>query len=38
MGERYNAYSILTENPEGKRHYEDLEAGGRILLNWMLEK
>jgi hypothetical protein len=38
MEENRNAYGILVEKPEGKRHCEDLDVGGRIILRWNLEK
>jgi hypothetical protein len=33
-----NTYRVYVGKPEGKRHYEDLDIGGRILLRWYLEK
>jgi hypothetical protein len=38
MGEKRNAYKILVEKPEGKNHWEDLDIGRRILLEWILER
>jgi hypothetical protein len=34
-GRRGNAYRILVGKPEGK---EDLDIGGRIILEWILER
>jgi hypothetical protein len=31
MGNKKNTQKFLTENPEGKRHLEDLEADGTTL-------
>jgi hypothetical protein len=38
MGEKRNPYMILVEKPEGKRPLEDLHVGGRIILEWILER
>jgi hypothetical protein len=34
-GEKWNVYRIL---PKERDHYEDLDVGWKILLNWILEK
>jgi hypothetical protein len=33
-----NAYRVLVGKPEGKRHLEGLDVGGRIILRWILER
>jgi hypothetical protein len=38
MGKKSNPYRILVGKPEGSNHYEDLGVGGRILLEWILER
>jgi hypothetical protein len=38
MGEKRNAYRILVGKPERKRPPEDLDIGGRIILEWVLER
>jgi hypothetical protein len=38
VGEKRNACRVLVRNPEGKRPLETLGTGGRIILNWMLQK
>jgi hypothetical protein len=37
-GEKRNAYSVLVGKPEEKRPLEDLDVGGRIILEWILER
>jgi hypothetical protein len=37
-GEKTNAYRILVGKPEEKDHLEDLDVGGRIILEWILER
>jgi hypothetical protein len=37
MGGIRNIYSILVGKPEGKRHFEDQDGDGKILV-WILEK
>jgi hypothetical protein len=32
-----NAYRILVEKPEGKKHWEDKDVGGWTILKWILE-
>jgi hypothetical protein len=32
MGEKRNGYRLLVGKPEGKRHYEDQNVGGWIIL------
>jgi hypothetical protein len=36
MGENINAYRLLVEKPEEGGHWEDQDAGGRIMLGWIL--
>jgi hypothetical protein len=36
--EKRNAYRILVENPEGKRHWEDQDVGRGTILKWSLER
>jgi hypothetical protein len=36
MGEGRNVYGVLVGKPKGKRPYEDLGVGGRIMLRWTL--
>jgi hypothetical protein len=38
MGENRIAYRILVGEPEGKNHCEDLDVGGRIILEWILKR
>jgi hypothetical protein len=38
MGENRNAYRILLGKPEGKIPPERPDAGGWIILKWILEK
>jgi hypothetical protein len=39
MGEKRNTYRIFMGRLEGKKkHYEDEDVGGWIILKWMLEK
>jgi hypothetical protein len=38
MREMRNAYNILTRNPEGKNHSEDIGVDGKIILERILEK
>jgi hypothetical protein len=37
-GEKRIACRILVGKPEGKRPLEDLNVGGRIILEWILER
>jgi hypothetical protein len=37
-GEKTNGYRFLVGNPEGKRTLEDLDIGGRIILQRMSVK
>jgi hypothetical protein len=37
-GEKRNGYRILVGKPEGKRPQENLEVGGRIILEWIFER
>jgi hypothetical protein len=32
MGEKIKAYGILMESQKERDHYEDLDVGGRIIL------
>jgi hypothetical protein len=34
VGENWNAYRALVGKPEGKRHLEDLDVDGSIILKW----
>jgi hypothetical protein len=36
MGEVRNAYKILVGKFEGKKHLEDVNVNGRIILKWNL--
>jgi hypothetical protein len=38
MGEKRNVYRILVGKPEGKRQLGRLDVGGRIILEWILER
>jgi hypothetical protein len=38
MGEKRNAYRILVEKPEGNKPLGRLDVGGRIILEWILER
>jgi hypothetical protein len=38
MEEMKNTYSTVVGKGEGKRHLEDLEVDGGIILNWILKK
>jgi hypothetical protein len=38
MREKRNAYRILVGKPEGKRPLGRLDVGGRIILEWILER
>jgi hypothetical protein len=33
-----NAYRIFVGKPEGKRALERLDVGGRIIIEWILER
>jgi hypothetical protein len=35
MGEKRSVYRVLVGKPEGKNHREDLDADGRIVLEWI---
>jgi len=37
MGERRNSYRVLVGKPEGRRHLEDPDVDGRIILNYILK-
>jgi hypothetical protein len=37
-GEKRNTYRVLMGNPEGKREYDELNGGWRIILRWNLKK
>jgi hypothetical protein len=37
-GEKRNTYRLLVGNTEGKRHQEDQDVGGWIILGWILER
>jgi hypothetical protein len=37
MVERRTLYSALVETPEGNTCLEDVGAGGRIILNWIVK-
>jgi hypothetical protein len=37
-GEKRNTYRVLVGNPEGKREYDELNGGWRIILRWILKK
>jgi hypothetical protein len=37
-GEKRNAYRVFVGKPEGKRPLGRLEADGRIILKWILER
>ena len=32
------AYKILVKKPEGRKHFEDPDVDGRIILKWISEK
>jgi hypothetical protein len=36
MGEMRDAYKVLVGKPEGKRPYDDIDADGRIILEYTL--
>jgi hypothetical protein len=38
MLEMMNAYKIWSENLKGRDHSEELDVGGRLILEWFLEK
>jgi hypothetical protein len=38
MGELRNAYRSLIGNLRGRNHFADLSVGGKIILEWILEK
>ena len=38
MGERSSVYRVLVGIPEGKRHLEDPDIDGRIILRWIFRK
>jgi hypothetical protein len=38
IGEVKITYSILIEDPEGKKHLEDRDVDGKIILKWILRK
>jgi hypothetical protein len=38
MGGKSNAYRILVGKSEGKDHLEDLDIGGRIILEWISDR
>jgi hypothetical protein len=38
MGEKRNAYRIWWESKKERDHWEDLNVGGRIILEWILER
>jgi hypothetical protein len=38
MGEMRNMYKILVGNLKARDHSDVLGVGGRIILEWMLEK
>jgi hypothetical protein len=38
MGEKRNTYRILVGKPEGKRPLGRPSVGGRIILEWILER
>jgi hypothetical protein len=37
MGEMRNPYKFLMENLTGREHSKDLDADGRLILEWILE-
>jgi hypothetical protein len=38
MGMKKGAYHASLDCCKERRHYEDIEIGGKILLKWILEK
>jgi hypothetical protein len=38
MEAKRNAYRTLVGTPDERNHLGDLYVGGKILLNWVLEK
>jgi hypothetical protein len=35
--EKRNTHRILTGKPEEKDHWKDLDVGGKIILEWIIE-
>jgi hypothetical protein len=38
MGERRGLYRVLVGKPEGRKHLEDPDIDGRIILRWIFRK
>jgi hypothetical protein len=38
MGENRNTHRVLVGKREGNDHLENLSIGGKIILNWVIEK
>ena len=38
VGDRTGAHSVLFGKPVGKKHLEDLDVDGRIILSWIFRK
>jgi hypothetical protein len=38
IGEKRYSYRILVKNQKKRTHWEDVDVGGRLMLEWTYEK